>query len=194
MDYKKLNDYEVMYMIKENDEYSREILLKKYMPIVSKISSKYLPFVKMYGSDFDDLLQEGMVALNKAIDSYDDNSGALFYTYVLICVERHIITYCRRVNNKKNYFLNSSVDVDDYYFLSDDKASMDLFVSEKLTEEEFKKCKNAFDIKYSSVLELRYNGFTYKEISNLLDISIGTVDARLSKIRKYFKERYNFDS
>ena len=45
MDYKKLNDYEVMYMIKENDDYSREILLKKYMPIVSKISSKYLPFV-----------------------------------------------------------------------------------------------------------------------------------------------------
>lgn len=194
MDYKQINDYEVMYMVRENDEEARGILLKKYVPIVSRIASKYLPLVKAFGIDFDDLLQEGMIALNKAINSYDDNSGVLFYTYVLLCVERHIITYCRRSNNKKNYFLNYSIISDDYYLLKDDKSSVDEFVNEKLAEEIFTRYKNLFDIRYSSVFELRYNGFTYKEISDLLDISIGTVDARLSKIRKLLQEKCNFSA
>ena len=55
---------------------------------------------------------------------------------------------------------------------------------EQLNYKEFTRCKNYFDIDKSSVFELRYNGFTYKEISKLLDISISTVDGRLSKIRQ----------
>lgn len=101
MDYKKVNDYEVMYMISENDDASRELLFKKYLPIVSKISSKYLAFAKKLGIEFDDLLQEGMIALNSAISNFDDSNGVLFYTYASVCIERHIITYCKRANNKK---------------------------------------------------------------------------------------------
>ena len=55
---------------------------------------------------------------------------------------------------------------------------------EQLNYQEFTKYKNYFDIDKSCVLELRYNGYTYKEISKLLDISINTVDGRLSKIRQ----------
>ncbi|MDD5888255.1 MAG: sigma-70 family RNA polymerase sigma factor [bacterium] len=192
MDYKQVNDYEVMYMIRENDDEAQDLLVKKYMPIVSKIASKYLPLVKTCGIEFDDLLQEGLIALNKAIIGYDDNSGVLFYTYVLVCVERHIITYCRRVNNKKNYFLNYSVASDDYFLFKDDKSSIDEFMSERFAEEDFVYCKNLFDISYSSIFELRYNGFTYKEISVLMDVSLGTVDARLSKIRKVLLEKRKF--
>ncbi len=192
MDYRKVNDYEIMYMIKENDEGARELLLKKYLPIVSKIASRYLPFVKTLGIEFDDLIQEGMIALNKAINSYDDSMGILFYTYVSVCIERHIITYCKRADNKKNYFLNYSISDDNCYSLKDPKSSVDYFFNEKSAEDTFIRYKNLFDIKYSSVFELRYNGFSYKEISNLLDISIGTVDARLSRIRKSLQQRCNF--
>ena len=41
MDYKKFNDYEILYMIKENDEYSRNLIFNKYLPIVKNIASKY---------------------------------------------------------------------------------------------------------------------------------------------------------
>lgn len=192
MDYKQINDYEVMYMVRENDEDARGILFKKYLPIVGKIASKYTGFTNRKGVDFDDLLQEGLIALNAAINGYEDGNGVLFYTYVSVCIERHLSTYCRRLDNKKNYFLNNSIDDDNYYFIMDSKSSIDYIFNESLAEEEFIRCKNAFDIKHSSIFELRYNGFSYKEISRLLDISISTVDGRLYRIRKSLQEKYNF--
>lgn len=193
MDYKQVNDYEVMYMIKENDEDARNLLINKYMPIVNKVANKYLLYAKSFGIDFEDLLQEGMIALDKAINSFNDSNNVLFYTYACVCIERQIITYCKRANCKKNYCLNNSFFDNNYYSISDEKALIENFIAEYITEREFTLYKNLFDIKYSSVFELRYNGFNYREISQLLDISIGTVDVRLSKIRKTLQEKYKFD-
>ena len=95
MDYKKINDYEVVYLVKENDEEARKIIFNKYIPIVRKLASKYSMSAKWARVDFDDLVQEGLIALNDAIDKYDENSGALFYTFACICVERRILTFCR---------------------------------------------------------------------------------------------------
>lgn len=193
MDYKQVNDYEVMYMVKENDDDdARGLLLKKYLPIVSKIAARYLAYAKTLGIEFDDLIQEGMIALNKAISGYNDNNGVLFFTYACVCIDRHLITYCKRSNNKKNYYLNYSITDEDFYLLKDTKSSLDDFMNEQLAEESFMYYKNLFDIKYSSVFELRYNGFSYREISNLLDISIGTVDVRMSRVRKFLQGKYNF--
>lgn len=49
MDYKQVNDYEVIYMIKENDEEARNLLIRKYKPIINKISNKYISSVKPFG-------------------------------------------------------------------------------------------------------------------------------------------------
>ncbi len=193
MDYKQLNDYEIMYMIKENDEESRNLLFKKYLPIVNKIASKYLSYAKNLGIEFDDLIQEGMIALNKAIIGFNDSNDVLFYTYAYVCIERHLITYCKRSDSKKNYYLNYSVNEGEYIFIKDDKSSIDDFINEYLTKESFMYYKNMFDIKYSSVFELRYNGFSYREISKLLDISIGTVDVRMTRIRKILHEKCKFN-
>ena len=70
MDYKQVNDYEVIYMIKENDEEARNLLIRKYKPIINKISNKYISSVKPFGVEIDDLVQEGMIALNKAINTF----------------------------------------------------------------------------------------------------------------------------
>ncbi len=193
MDYKQINDYEVMYMVRENDEEARDLLLKKYLPVVSKIAAKYSEFIKTKGVDFEDLLQEGTIAINTAINTFDDSNGVLFYTYVRVCIERHLATYCKRLDSKKNYFLNSSASEDNYYSIIDSRSSIDTIFNDKLFEEEFICYKNAFDLKYSSVFELRYNGFTYKEIGKLLDISVSTVDGRLYKVRKFLQEKYNFN-
>ena len=193
MDYKQFNDYEVIYMIKENDEDSRNLLIKKYKPIINKISNKYISSVKTFGIELDDLVQEGMIALNKAINTFNVENSVLFYTYASICIERQIITYCARANSKKNYCLNHSYFDENYYSFCDEKALIDNFLAEYMSESEFKFYKNLLDIKCGSVFELRYNGFSYKEISQLLDISIGTVDARLNKIRTVLQESENFN-
>ena len=160
MDYKKINDYEVVYLVKENDEEARKIIFNKYIPIVRKLASKYSMSAKWARVDFDDLVQEGLIALNDAIDKYDEH-----------------------------YYLNTSLGEEFYCNIKDDK-NLDYYFDEELLEKQFVYYKSLFNIGDSSIFELRYNGFSYKEISRLLDIPITTVDGRLYKIRKVLHERF----
>ena len=73
--------------------------------------------------------------------------------------------------------------------IKDDK-NLDYYFDEELLEKQFVYYKSLFNIGDSSIFELRYNGFSYKEISRLLDIPITTVDGRLYKIRKVLHERF----
>lgn len=189
MEYKNVNDYEVMYMIRENDEEARNLMFQKYHPSIKKIAYKYYDFAKKCGSELEDLIQEGMIALNKAIDSYQESSGVLFYTYVTLCIERHLITYCRNISSYRHASLNNNVGDDILFNISDSKNGIEDFFSEKLEEEMFIYYKNLLNFKFSIVFELRYNGFSYKEIGNLLDLPISTIDGRLCKIRKFLQER-----
>ena len=77
MDYKKLNDYEVVYMVRENDDEAREIIFNKYIPLVRRIASNYLTLAKMARIEYEDLVQEGLIALNEAINKYNEYSGVL---------------------------------------------------------------------------------------------------------------------
>ena len=86
MDYKKINDYEVVYMVRENDEEAREIIFNKYIPIVRRIASDHLALAKMARIEYEDLVQEGLIALNEAINKYNERSGVLFYTFLCVCV------------------------------------------------------------------------------------------------------------
>ena len=131
MDYKKINDYEVVYLVKENDEEARKIIFNKYIPIVRKLASKYSMSAKWARVDFDDLVQEGLIALNDAIDKYDENSGALFYTFACICVERRILTFCRKMSSNKHYYLNTSLGEEFYCNIKDDK-NLDYYFDEEL--------------------------------------------------------------
>ncbi|MBQ2639584.1 MAG: sigma-70 family RNA polymerase sigma factor [Bacilli bacterium] len=187
MNYKNINDYEILYMIKENDDYAESIIYKKYLPIIKKIASKYTAFIVNRGADYEDLVQEGIIGLSRAITGYRDDQNAIFYTYACLCIERQINVFCRDLSSKKNEVLNNCMYSEDVLNMQSSKyqySNPEEVNLEQLDYQEFIKCKNYFDIDKSSVFELRYNGFTYKEISNLLDISISTVDGRLSKIRQ----------
>ncbi len=189
MEYKKVNDYEVIYMIRENGEEAKDLMFHKYQPLIQKIAAKYCDFAKKNGAELDDLVQEGMIALNRAIDYYQENCNVLFYTYASLCIERHLITYCRNLNSNKHQLLSQSLREEALEFVPDgDYLPEDvLFMMEN--EKLFVYYKNLFDFKYSNIFELRYNGFSYKEISLLLDIPISTIDGRLCKIRKILQER-----
>ena len=192
MDYKNINDYEIMYMIRENDDESRKLMFDKYAPIVNNIAANYSVLVKGIGVDMDDLIQEGYIALNDAIDKYDESSGVLFYTFACLCIKRHLITYCKRANNYKNYYLNYAIKDESLYNLKDDK--IDFYNLDNIFfEEMFVRFKNLFNFVDSSIFELRYNGFSYKEISSLLDIAPNIVDSKVSKIRKVLKSKLKYE-
>ena len=190
MDYKKINDYEVVYMVRENDEEAREIIFNKYIPIVRRIASDHLALAKMARIEYEDLVQEGLIALNEAINKYNERSGVLFFTFLCVCVERRILTYCRKMNSSKHYLLNTSLD-DEYIYSVSDNDVFEAYFNEINLERKFVSFKNLFDIVESNIFELRYNGFSYKEISKLLDIPVSTIDGKLCKIRRILKETLN---
>lgn len=184
MQYKNLNDYEVIYRIRENDDLALDAMFSKYEPIVISFAKKYFSFVKKFGMEFEDLLQEGRIAVNKAINTFDVSSNTLFYTYVSVCIERSMMTIMRNLSRKKRLSVVNNIDSDSLTLLPDMSYEPSSYVFNKFNKEQFIYYKNMFEIEDSCIFELKYNGFSYKEISKLLDISVNCVESRLCKIRK----------
>ena len=193
--YKNLNDYEQLYLICENDEYAKEKIFNKYKPIIIAIAKKYLTYSNNR-FDLDDLIQEGYIGLNRAISSFDDKENVLFYTFSIVCIERQIKSYYRQFKTLKNYHFYNSYSLDmeiENMTLSDiveDKSILNspaLFLDNSCLEEELINFKHSLDFRTSLVFELRYNGFKYREIADLLDISIGIVDSSIHNCKERLK-------
>ncbi len=188
MNYKNINDYEMVYLVKENDEEALNVLFKKYEGVMFKLASKYFFKFKYIGISFDDLIQEARVGLLNALNNFKDDQS-LFFSFASLCIERQIISYCRSYNTLKNYPLNFSVDEG---IRIKDKFIYNIDIDGILMEnEKFFESKNLLNFEQSLVFELRYNGFSYKEIAKLLDIPITTVDGRITMIRKCLKNNIN---
>ncbi|MBQ3510885.1 MAG: sigma-70 family RNA polymerase sigma factor [Bacilli bacterium] len=184
MDYKNINDYEVLYQIKENnDDYAINILIKKYDAIILNLAKKYFQQSKYQGVEINDFIQEGRIAVMKAINTFDANNDVLFYTYVCVCINRRLISYCRRLNSLKNMNLNYSVSDDAISLIRDYSYEPYNYLEIKSIEDKLIEKKNNMKFLDSNIFELRYNGFSYKEICSLLDIDVSLLSRRLCKIR-----------
>ena len=185
MIYEGINDYELIYKIREfNDESAVYDLVKKYEPIVINCAKKYYMGNPYYGVDLNDYIQEGRIAVFKAMKTFDTNGECLFYTYACVCINRCLITYCRALSTAKHSLLNNSLSDDSYIFVSDLEYEPSGFIGAMHIDKVIVDYKNTLDFLDSNIFELRYNGFSYIEIGKLLDISSTTVARHLCKIKK----------
>ena len=95
MKYKNYNDYELIYMVKENDDFCYGELYKKYMPIIKSLAYEYYNKYSNYGYDFDDFVQESFLAFHNAIKFFDEKKDILFYTFAILCIRRSLIIFVR---------------------------------------------------------------------------------------------------
>lgn len=194
MDYKSYNDYELIYMVREKDEDSYGILFKKYMPIVRSIALEYYKKYSNYGHDFSDFLQEGYLAFQNCISKYDENGDALFYTFVSICIRRHLISFCIKITcSTKNISNDYLVDID-----NKDVYGINMKLDENISFEKFLKdmwdiVYSFDDIIYSSIFELRLNNFKYLEIAKLLDMDVKQIMQIQRKIYKLIRRKMDFN-
>ena len=177
----RVNDNELIYMIREGDDFAVKRLFEKYRPLVNSIANSFYVFSKRLGIEFSDLMQEGYIGLYNAYSSFNEFGDVKFYTYALTCIRNHLNTYCRNMGVKKNYFLNNSVCLDDYEASLFNYCSNFIYFDE---ESNFVNIKNLLSFKCSIVFELRINGFKSKEIARLLDVPVSTVNGRISKINR----------
>ncbi len=170
---------------------------------VRKVFDYYRNFVflkaKNYfliGADRDDLIQEGMIGLLKAIKAYDVDKAASFKTFATICIKRQLITAIKSANSQKNYALNSSVGI--YGDSNEDREvpyakGLQSYISYNpeemyLTKEQLTGLKDYLHDSLSEfeneVFQYMLLGHTYKEIAKKLDKKVKSVDNAIQRIKR----------
>ncbi|MDD6402665.1 MAG: sigma-70 family RNA polymerase sigma factor [Mollicutes bacterium] len=189
MNYKNYNDYELISMVRENDEFSYYSLFEKYKPIVKNISKEFYDRYSDYGYDYDDFIQEGYVGFQNALNKYDSSKGALFYTFVELCIRRRLLSFTKNITLPKRNISNKYfVSLDDLD-VRDNSVSLNDELDYEDTMNTIKDVLYSLDLKYTAPFELKMNNFSLKEISILLEVSINSVSYRVNLVRDEIRTR-----
>ena len=189
MNYKNYNDYELISMVRENDEFSYYSLFEKYKPIVKNISKEFYDRYSDYGYDYDDFIQEGYVGFQNALNKYDSSKGALFYTFVELCIRRRLLSFTKNITLPKRNISNKYfVSLDDLD-VRDNSVSLNDELDYEDTMNTIKDVLYSLDLKYTAPFELKMNTFSLKEISILLEVSINSVSYRVNLVRDEIRTR-----
>ena len=192
--YKNENDNELLYLISENNEDAKDIFYEKYKDMVEIKAKKYASFLASKGYELNDLIQEGMIGLSQAIVDYKEQKNVQFSTFANICIDRQMYSFIRNITRDKHKVLNDSISIDTTTdtsgrplidLLFDDKNinPEDSFIEMEEKNELFNKVKEVLTESEYNVFELRMQGFTYKEIASLLNLTPKAVDGTISRIK-----------
>lgn len=118
--YKTLTDEHLVQMAQNGDAAAEEFLIRKYKEAVSSRSHLYF----IIGADGEDVVQEGMIGLFKAIKSYDSEKETSFHTFAEICINRQILTAIKTASRRKHSPLNTSVSLNHSFSEENPEASL----------------------------------------------------------------------
>ena len=192
-DYTQMTDEKLIENIKNEDQNAFNCLVERYNDLVNRKASKFF----MAGAEKDDMVQEGMIGLYKAVKSYVPQKQNSFKTFANMCIERQLITAVKNSNRQKHIPLNSSVslnasayddneDVDRIDILniktlndpSDIIANQEYF---KDIQEKIKENLSEFEL---MVLNEYEKGKSYAAIAEKLNAKTKSVDTAIQRIRK----------
>ncbi len=187
-----MSEEKLALLAQNGDESAMNELLIKYKSVAAKLARSYF----LVGGDMEDIVQEGMIGLYKAIITFRENKHASFKTYANVCIRHQIQSAIKKASSEKNMLLSSALpiweqtaDEDDY----DSKLEIiipsalpepltKVIASENVQElkQKLKKTLSPMEIK---VLNLYLKGYTYNEISEKGDLPKKSIDNALSRIK-----------
>lgn len=192
MKYSDMNDYELLSYVSE-DGTANEMIFKKYKPLIVETANNLYVYCKKLGVEINDLVQEGMVGLNNAINTFNESHETTFYTYASKCINRKIISYIVRLGRLKNKVLNDSVFLELYdedqsngfgKSLADNSYNPEnILISEEGKKEILDIIDNNLTDFEKQVIILKINGFKYKEIADMLGRDVKYIDNCIQKIK-----------
>ena len=187
--YEKKSDIDLAVLAAGGDADATDVLLARYKDVVRAKAKKYY----MLGGEQDDIIQEGMIGLFKAVQTFDPAGGASFRTYMTICVHNQILNAVEAATAKKHAPLNSSLSLDeltgDFVDLVADPAEQAVFAEALgLILSDESKLLSPLE---KQVARMLADGKDYREIAAVLDRSPKSVDNTIQRIRRKLKDFFN---
>src|SRR5690625_2336526 len=188
-----LVDEEVISQVQEGNETAVEYLINKYERIVRKKANTYF----LIGSDRDDVVQEGLIGLFKAICDYDENKRSSFRSFAELCITRQIITSIKSATRLKHTPLNSYVSIYkpvhdedserillDTIYCTSIEDPQELVVSREKHQYVQAQIMKALTKLEMEVLYLYLQGCTYEEIALELNRQEKSIDNALQRVKR----------
>ena len=188
--YQNLRDEELIEKLRLGDEKIMDFILDKYKPLVrKKANAMYL-----IGGDTDDLIQEGMIGLFKAIRDYNKEKESSFYHFAELCISRQIYTVVEASNRKKHAPLNSYVSLysgtnEDGVVLADSLTTSAMENPEQMMIDQenlvlfMEHLKDRLSKMEGQVLDFYLAGLNYQQIAEEMGKSPKAIDNALQRIK-----------
>ena len=190
-----LTDEEIISQIRQGNEQALTYLLNKDKSLVQNKVSRYF----IIGAEKEDIIQEGMIGLYKAIKNYNTEKQNTFKTFANMCIERQLITAIKTSNRQKHIPLNSCVSLNVSAYTNEDDNNIQLIeiyddktvedpLDTMMKKEYYKEIQNALDNSLSDferkVLDRFIKGESYETIARKIDAPVKSVDNAIQRIRK----------
>ena len=202
MELEHLTDEEIADLAKHGNVEALEYLINKYKNFVRAKARTYF----LIGADREDIIQEGMIGLYKAIRDYRCDRQASFRAFAEICVTRQIITAIKTATRQKHIPLNSYISLNKPVFDEESERTLgEVVTTDKASNPEdlFINQENLLDIESTmhrilspleqEVVALYLEGKSYVEIAQQLNRHVKSVDNALQRVKRkleiYLKNR-----
>nr|WP_268237409.1 RNA polymerase sporulation sigma factor SigH [Pullulanibacillus camelliae] len=196
--YRAMEDDDVVKCVQEGDLQALEYMINKYKNFVRAKAKSYF----LIGADREDVIQEGMIGLYKAIRDYKGDKLSTFRAFAELCITRQMITAVKTATRQKHIPLNSYVSLDKPIFDEEsDRTLLDVICGsrgadpmemiinqEKHDDIEVKMSEILSDLE-RKVLMLYLDGRSYQEISVDLKRHVKSIDNALQRVKRKL-ERY----
>lgn len=194
-EYIKMTDEQIIEKIRQGDKQALTYLMDKYKEVVNIKVGKYF----MIGAEKEDIVQEGLIGLFKAIKTFNSEKNNTFKTFANMCIERQLITAIKSSNRQKHMPLNSYLSLNASAYNNDEENGaeiIDTFDSKTVEDpletimkkEYYDEIEKSIDKSLSKfekqVLDRYMKGESYVVIAQKLDSPVKSVDNAIQRIRK----------
>lgn len=185
MDYNVYTDEELIDMLRDGEEAVTDFLMNKYKNLVRGRAHSMF----MLGAETEDLVQEGMIGLYKAVRDYDSGRDASFITFAELCVSRQMYTAIEAAGRLKHAALNYSTPIDNEEIEKEGGLNPEEeFLGKERRELLEKYLEEVLSPLEKQVFELKTIGMDYKEIAAILGKTPKSVDNAINRLKTKLKQ------
>jgi len=183
-----LSDRRLVGLVQQGDMSAFTVLSERYLPVLNKRAGRYAGII---GTDIEDFVQEGLLALFRAVKGYELNAGTQFGTYAITCINNAMVDAIRAYMKNKKRSSHLYIDELDEHKLSSLMRSAsrrnpveDTYLDLETFHLRTRQIETLLSEFEQQVLRLYLGGHTYQQISSILDTATKAVDNALQRVRR----------